>query len=51
MDGAVFSHIRGFGFGVGVVIHDHEGRVAVAVSKKLLQPLGPLEIEANAMEI
>ena len=47
----VFSHIRGFGFGVGVVIHDHEGRVAVAVSKKLLQPLGPLEIEANAMEI
>ena len=41
----------GLGFGVGVVIHDHEGRVAAAVSKKLLQPLGPLEIEANAMEI
>ena len=51
MDGAVFSHIRGFGFGVGVVIHDHEGRVAAAMSKKLLQPLGLLEIEAKAMEI
>ena len=51
MDGAVFSHIRGFGFGVGVVIHDHEGRVAAAMSKKLLQPLGLLEIEVKAMEI
>ena len=33
------------------MIRDHEGRVAVAMSKKLLQPLGPLEIEAKDMEI
>nr|XP_023896440.1 uncharacterized protein LOC112008341 [Quercus suber] len=49
MDGAIFSHIQEFG--VGVVICDHEGRVVVAMSKKLLQPLGPLDIEAKAMEI
>ena len=49
MDVAVFSHIRGFG--VGVVICDHEGRVAVAMSKKLLQPLGLVEIEVKVMEI
>ena len=33
------------------MIRDHEGRVAAAMNKKLLQPLGPLEIEAKAMEI
>ena len=33
------------------MICDHEGRVAVAMSKKLLQPLGLLEIEVKAMEI
>nr|XP_023920490.1 probable LRR receptor-like serine/threonine-protein kinase At1g05700 [Quercus suber] len=49
MDGAVFSHIRGSGF--KLVICDHEGRVAAVMNKKLLQPLGPLEIEAKTMEI
>ena len=49
VDGAIFSHIRRSG--VGVVIRDHEGKVAATMSKKLLQPLGPLEIEAKAMEI
>ena len=49
VDGIVFSHIRGSG--VEVVIRDHEGKVVAAMSKKLLQPLGSLEIEAKAMEI
>ena len=49
MDGTFFSHIRGFG--VRLVIRDHEGRVAAAMNKKLLQPLGPLEIEEKTMEI
>ena len=49
MDGAFFSHIRGSG--IRLVIRDHEGRVAAAMNKKLLQPLGPLEIEAKTMEI
>ena len=49
VDGVVFSHIRGSG--VEVVIRDHEGKVVAAMSKKLLQPLGSLEIEAKAMEI
>ena len=39
------------GSGVRVVIRDHEGRVTAALSKKLFQHLGPLEIEAKAMEI
>lgn len=29
---------------------DHEGKVTAAMSKKIHQPLGPLEIEAKAME-
>ena len=49
MDGTVFSHICGSR--VRLVICDHEGRVAAAMKNKLLQPLGPLEIEAKTMEI
>jgi len=47
--GAVFTQIGGSE--VEVMICDHDGRVAVATSMKLLQPLDPLEIEAKAMEI
>ena len=35
---------------VGVVIRDHEGTVIATLSKQVQQPLGPLEIEAKAME-
>ena len=35
---------------MGLVIHDHEGRVVVALSKRLHYPLGPLEAEVKAME-
>ena len=33
-----------------MVIRDHAGRVTTALSKIVHQPLGPLEIEAKAME-
>ena len=49
VDDANFSHIHESG--VRLVICDHEGSVAVAMNNKLLQPLGPLEIEAKTMEI
>ena len=49
VDGAIFSQIEGSR--VGVVIRDHDGRVAAAMSMKLLQPLGLPEIEVKAMEI
>ena len=49
MDGAVFS--QSVQDGVGVVIRDHEGRVIAALSKQVQQPPGPLEIEANTMEV
>lgn len=39
------------GSGVRVVIRDLDGRVTATLSKNLFQPLGPLEIEAKAMEI
>ena len=34
-----------------MVVRDYDGQVAAALSKLILQPLGPLEIEAKAMEI
>ena len=33
-----------------MVIRDHAGRVTAALNKIVHQPLGPLEIEAKAME-
>ena len=49
VDGAVFS--QSCQAGVGVVIWDHEREVIAALSKQIHQPLGPLEIEAKAMEV
>ncbi|KAL0005281.1 hypothetical protein SO802_012842 [Lithocarpus litseifolius] len=48
VDGVVFS--QSCQAGVGVVIRDNEGEVIAALSKQIHQPLGPLEIEAKAME-
>ena len=48
VDGATFSQNQQAG--VGVVVKEHEDRVMAAISKKIHQPLGPLEIEAKAME-
>ena len=36
--------------GAGVVVKELEDRVTAAMSKRIHQPLGPLEIEAKAME-
>ena len=48
VDGAVFAHIQQAG--VVVVIRNHKGKVTAAMSKRIHQVLGPLEIEAKAME-
>ena len=48
VDGAVFSSQSAMG--IGVIIRDEEGRVEVALSKKIMAPLGALEVEAKAFE-
>ena len=48
VDGAVFETQQASG--VGVIIRDHGGLVAAALSKKVFCPLGPLEVEAKALE-
>lgn len=48
MDGASFANLQAIG--VGVLIHDNAGKVEVALSKKLLIPLCPLEIKVKAWE-
>ena len=47
-DAAVFKNSKSVG--IGVVVRDHEGSVLAALSKCLPLPLGPLEVEAKAME-
>ena len=47
-DGGVFLQQQATG--VGMVIHDHEGKVVVALSKKLHYSLWPLGVEVKAME-
>ena len=47
-NGAIFSKHKWTG--IGVVVRDNQGQVVVVMSKKLELPLGPLEIEAKAME-
>ncbi|KAK9990582.1 hypothetical protein SO802_025567 [Lithocarpus litseifolius] len=44
----VFSNLKNVR--IGVIIHDHEGSVIAALSKHLPLPLGPLEVEAKAMD-
>ena len=48
VDGATFANLQATG--VGVLICDSAGKVEVALSKKRLIPLGPLEIKAKALE-
>ena len=48
IDGAVFAAQQASG--VGVIIRDQGGLVAVALSKKVFCPLGPLEAKAKALE-
>ena len=47
-DGAVFNQLQATG--IRIVTRDHEGHILAAMSKKLWVPLGPLEVEAKAME-
>ena len=49
VDGAVFAQAQRSR--VGVVVRDYDRQVTTTSSKLILQPLGPLEIEAKAMEI
>ena len=49
VDGAVFSRWKQAG--VGVVVQDDAGPVIAALCTKLYTLLGPLEVEAKAMEI
>ena len=48
MDGSVFKNISSAG--MGVLIRDYKGQVVAALSERLFAPLGPLEVEAKAME-
>ena len=48
MDGSVFKNISSAG--MGVLIRDYKGQVVAALSQRLFAPLGPLEVEAKAME-
>ena len=49
VDGAVFAQAQRSR--VGAVVRDYDRQVTTTSSKLILQPLGPLEIEAKAMEI
>ena len=49
VDGAVFSRWKQAG--VGVVVRDDAGHVIAALCRKLYTPLGPLVVEAKAIEI
>ena len=48
VDGAVFKNLSSAG--MGVLIRDCKGQVVAALSQLLFAPLGPLEVEAKAME-
>ena len=48
VDGAVFASQKEAG--LGVLVREAEGRVVGACSKKIMAPLGAVEIEAKAFE-
>ena len=48
VDGAVFKNLSNAG--TGVLIRDYKGQVVAALSQRFFAPLGPLEVEAKAME-
>ena len=48
-DGAVFSEQKTTG--IGIIARDDQGRVVVAMSKRLKVPLGAVEVEAKALEV
>ena len=48
-DGAVFSKHKWTG--IGVITRDDQGRVVATMSKKLMLPLGVLEVEAKTLEV
>ena len=48
VDGVTFSIHKSTG--IGAIVRDHAGRVEATLSKKLYAPLGPMEIEAKALE-
>ncbi|KAL0006956.1 hypothetical protein SO802_008458 [Lithocarpus litseifolius] len=49
IDGVVFSKHKWTG--IGVIARDDQDRVVAAMSKRMLVPLGALEIEAKALEV
>ena len=48
VNGATFSIHKSAG--IGAIVCDHAGRVEAALSKKLYAPIGPMEIEARALD-
>ncbi|XP_075645090.1 uncharacterized protein LOC142616088 [Castanea sativa] len=49
VDGAVFAKMNSVG--VGVIVRDWNGQFVVVICRKLHAPLGPLEVEAKAVEV
>ena len=49
IDGVVFTKQKAVG--VGVVIRDSEGRLVVALSKKIPAPIGAAKAKAKAFEV
>ena len=48
VDGAIFKNLSSAG--MGVLIRDYKGQVVAALSQRFFAPLGPLKVEAKAME-
>ncbi|KAL0012143.1 hypothetical protein SO802_007251 [Lithocarpus litseifolius] len=48
-DGVIFSKHKWTG--IGVIARDDQGRVVATMSKRLMVPLGALEVETKALEV